>query len=62
MCMYIVGLFIINKPQHLKYPSTGESIIKMWQIHMEECYSAYMGKNIDTNNMNESSKRAERQK
>lgn len=35
-CMYILGSFTKDKPQ-LKCPSTGESIIKMWQIHMEEC-------------------------
>lgn len=29
---------------------------------MEECYLVYMGKNIDINNMNEFSKRVERQK
>lgn len=38
--MYIAGLLITDKSQ-LKCPSTGESIIKMWQDNMEECYLAY---------------------
>lgn len=41
--MYIRGLVIIHKPHKLKCPSTGESMITMWQIHKKECYSICKG-------------------